>query len=506
MTRPRRLHLPPPARAAGAAAPRRALAPASPADRAEAPADPAHRPAPARGAHHRPRAARAGISAPDLLIRAAMLMALAAAGPAWRPAPSPFVSETAPLVVALDLSPSMTDAPTSRPPGSSGRSRRSATSIALRAGGRVGARRLRRHRPSRHAADRGSRPCSCPSSRALDPAIMPDQGRSRLRGAGAGGEPARPRGQRPARCSSSPTASIPPTSPPSPTRRQRPRRADRRARAAAPRSPTGRAAPASPPSPTTIDDGDVRAVQRALASSLARAAAAEGRLQDDGWLLAVPAALLAPALVPPRHHAALGRDARRRSRSSPARPRRAPTASPTGSGPPTSRAAASTRPTATPRRPRPSPTPSGAPPRSSAPASTRRPPTLLAPIQTAAAQYEPRHRARPRPRLSGRQGRLRGRAEARPRQRRRRAQPRRDRADHRLPDRGARQDETTRNEAQSRRTTRSSDLPATRASASASTPASQLSEDAADEWMRQVETKPADFLKSPLRHRGRGPR
>ena len=42
----------------------------------------------------------------------------------------------------------------------------------------------------------------------------------------------------------------------------------------------------------SIDDGDVRAVQRALASSLARAAAAEGRLQDDGWLLALPAGLL----------------------------------------------------------------------------------------------------------------------------------------------------------------------------------------------------------------------
>ncbi len=33
-------------------------------------------------------------------------------------------------------------------------------------------------------------------------------------------------------------------------------------------------------------------MQRALASSLARAAAAEGRLQDDGWLLALPAGLL----------------------------------------------------------------------------------------------------------------------------------------------------------------------------------------------------------------------
>jgi Ca-activated chloride channel homolog len=43
---------------------------------------------------------------------------------------------------------------------------------------------------------------------------------------------------------------------------------------------------------STIDDADVRAVERALASSLARAEAAQGRLQDDGWLLALPAALL----------------------------------------------------------------------------------------------------------------------------------------------------------------------------------------------------------------------
>ena len=46
------------------------------------------------------RAARRRISAPDLLVPAAMLMAIGAAGPAWRPAPSPFVTETAPLVVA----------------------------------------------------------------------------------------------------------------------------------------------------------------------------------------------------------------------------------------------------------------------------------------------------------------------------------------------------------------------------------------------------------------------
>ena len=73
------------------------------------------------------RSERRRLGAPDLLIGAAMLMTLAAAGPAWRPAPSPFVSETAPLVIALDLSPSMT-APTSPHRASSAPSRRSATS------------------------------------------------------------------------------------------------------------------------------------------------------------------------------------------------------------------------------------------------------------------------------------------------------------------------------------------------------------------------------------------
>jgi Ca-activated chloride channel family protein len=43
---------------------------------------------------------------------------------------------------------------------------------------------------------------------------------------------------------------------------------------------------------STVDQGDVRAVERALATSLARAEAAQGRLRDDGWLLALPAGLL----------------------------------------------------------------------------------------------------------------------------------------------------------------------------------------------------------------------
>lgn len=43
---------------------------------------------------------------------------------------------------------------------------------------------------------------------------------------------------------------------------------------------------------STLDNGDLDAVQRALASSLARAEAAQGKLQDDGWIMAIPAGLL----------------------------------------------------------------------------------------------------------------------------------------------------------------------------------------------------------------------
>ena len=82
------------------------------------------------------RNVRSRLRAPDLLIPAAMLMTLAAAGPAWRPVPSPFVTETAPLVVALDLSPSMTQ--TDVAPSRLERAKQKVRDlIALRAGGRV---------------------------------------------------------------------------------------------------------------------------------------------------------------------------------------------------------------------------------------------------------------------------------------------------------------------------------------------------------------------------------
>lgn len=43
----------------------------------------------------------------DLVALALVIGGLAASGPAWRPVPNPFVSETAPLVVALELSETM---------------------------------------------------------------------------------------------------------------------------------------------------------------------------------------------------------------------------------------------------------------------------------------------------------------------------------------------------------------------------------------------------------------
>ena len=185
----------------------------------------------------------------------------------------------------------------------------------------------------------------------------------------------------------------------------------------------------------SIDDGDVRAVERALASSLARAAAAEGRLQDDGWLLALPAGLLmllwfrrgttlrwsamllALALLP-----------RPRPRR---RPRRL-VLDPRPAGPPALR-----RPRVRGSRRdlrRPPMARRRALPRRQVRRGRRDPradPDLSRPVR-------PRHRAGPRPRLPGRGSRLRGGAEARPAERRRGAQPRRHPAHHRLPHRGPR--------------------------------------------------------------------
>lgn len=234
------------------------------------------------------RNARARASAPDLLLGAAALMVLAAAGPAWRPAPSPFVTETAPLVIALDLSPSM--AGTDLAPSRLERGKEKIRDlIARRAGGRVG---LVAYAGTAHLVMplTDDPTVLLPFLEALSPGIMPDHGRSAsaaLRLAEGllaaedtpgsvlfvtdGIDPsdiaAFPEGG-PARAAlivnPAPGAEIADWS----------RRADVRA------------------TPATLDDTDLARVERALTSALARAAARQGKLADDGWMLALPAALL----------------------------------------------------------------------------------------------------------------------------------------------------------------------------------------------------------------------
>lgn len=228
--------------------------------------------------------------ASDLLLGAAALMTLAAAGPAWRAAPSPFVTETAPLVVALDLSPSMagTDVAPSRLERAKQKIR---DLVALRAGGRVG---LVAYAGTAHLVMplTDDPTVLLPFLEALDPGIMPDAGRvassaltlaagllaredtrgsilfvtdgidpgdiaSFAKGSGGGARAA---------------LIVAPDIPAEVSDWSR--RAEIRAVS------------------VTIDDGDLGAVQRALASSLAQTAAGEGKLQDDGWLFAIPAALL----------------------------------------------------------------------------------------------------------------------------------------------------------------------------------------------------------------------
>jgi Ca-activated chloride channel family protein len=228
------------------------------------------------------------LRAPDLLIGAAALMTLAAAGPAWHPAPAPFVAETAPLVIALDLSPSMTgeDVAPSRLERGKQKIR---DLIALRAGGRVG---LVAYAGTAHLVMPLTEDPTVllPFLEALDPGLMPEAGRSASAAAAlaetllAGEETPGSivfvtDGIDPADVAAFPeggsarVALIVATKPGAEI-------ADwaRRADVAT--------------VPVSIDDGDVHAIQRALASSLARAAAAEGRLQDDGWMLAAPAGLL----------------------------------------------------------------------------------------------------------------------------------------------------------------------------------------------------------------------
>jgi Ca-activated chloride channel family protein len=235
------------------------------------------------------RSATRRLRAPDLLIGAAMLMCAAAAGPAWRPAPSPFVSEMAPLVIALDLSPSMTG--TDVAPSRLERAKQKIRDlVALRAGGRTA---LVAYAGTAHLVMplTDDPTVLLPFLEALDPGIMPEAGRAASAalalaesllgqedtpgsvlfvtdGVDPGDIAAFPAG-------GSSRAALIVASSPGAEVAEWSRRAD------------------VATVPVSIDDGDVRAVERALASSLARAAAAEGRLQDDGWLLAIPAGLLA---------------------------------------------------------------------------------------------------------------------------------------------------------------------------------------------------------------------
>ncbi len=297
------------------------------------------------------REGRNRMSAPDLLIGAAMLLALAAAGPAWRPAPSPFVTETAPLVIALDLSPSMTG--TDVAPSRLERAKQKIRDlIALRAGVRVA---LVAYAGTAHLVmpltedptvllpflGKGLTPSSCSTGAAQLPRRWHWPRASS------------PRRTRPARSSSSPTASTPPTSPPS-LAAGRLRRADRRPESPAPRSPNGRAAPASPPSPspsTTATSGRSNAHWRR-----ASPAPPPPPAQDDGWVLALPAAVL--VLLWFRRGTTLRWGAMLLAALTLAL--RSPLRGPTGSPDcltPTSRAGGSTARIATPRARRSSPTP-----------------------------------------------------------------------------------------------------------------------------------------------------
>ena len=231
---------------------------------------------------------RRRIDGPDLALPAAMLLAIGVAGPAWRPAPSPFVAETAPLVIALDLSPTMTaqDLAPSRLERGKQKIR---DLLALRAGGRVA---LLAYSGTAHVVMPLTEDPSVllPFLEGLDPAIMPDHGRA-ASSVLALGETLLARADA-AGSILFVTDGIDPGD-----------------IAAFPPGGSARAALIVAPDPgaeiadwsrradvatvtATLDDGDLAAVQRALATRLARAAAATGRLQDDGWTLAIPAALL----------------------------------------------------------------------------------------------------------------------------------------------------------------------------------------------------------------------
>ena len=234
------------------------------------------------------RRAHAG-AAPQAAIAPHLLAALTIGGPAWRAAPSPFVTETAPLVVALDLSASMsgTDVAPSRLERAKQKIR---DLIELRTGGRVG---LVAYAGTAHLVMplTDDPTVLAPFLEALDPGVMPEAGRS-ASAALALAQGLLAREDAPGSVLFVTDGIDPGDAAAFP--------ADGGALAALIVAPDGGGAEVADWSrrggvatvAVSVDDGDVRALQRALASRLARAAAAEGRLQDDGWILALPAAAL----------------------------------------------------------------------------------------------------------------------------------------------------------------------------------------------------------------------
>ncbi|MFH5776624.1 VWA domain-containing protein [Paracoccus sp. NGMCC 1.201697] len=227
--------------------------------------------------------------AAQLILGAAALMAIAAAGPAFRPAPSPFVTETAPLVIALDLSDGMANGDV--PPSRLERAKQKIRDlIALRAGGRTGL-----------IAYAGSAHLVMPPTE--DPTVL----QSFLEGLAPGVMPRA--GQRPSEAMRL-AATLLSTEDQAGTVLFVTDGVDPTDIANFPKDGPGRVALVVAADgggaeldrwareadvttvAVTVDDSDLRAVNRAVSSNLARAAGEQGQLQDDGWLLAIPAALL----------------------------------------------------------------------------------------------------------------------------------------------------------------------------------------------------------------------
>ncbi|AYF03686.1 VWA domain-containing protein (plasmid) [Paracoccus yeei] len=222
---------------------------------------------------------------PDLVLGAAALMALGAAGPAFRLAPSPFVSQTAPMIVALDLSPGMAQGDVA--PSRLERGKQKIRDlIALRAGGRVG---LVAYAGSAHLVmpPTEDQTVLLPFLEGLTPGIMPVAGQrpsqAMALAASLLGAEAQPGSLLLV------TDGVDPTDTP-------PAGSGAVALIVAPAVPPEVEAWASQGGIRTVlaatGDSDLARVNRALASQLVRAGARDGRLQDDGWALALPAGLL----------------------------------------------------------------------------------------------------------------------------------------------------------------------------------------------------------------------